>query len=174
MSQREIDGPGAYSLGPLGHSSGEPHVRLGPAGDLDVLPSEGAGDSKAEGLADRFLAREASRVVLRRIGPRLAVVALGLGEAALAKGCVAAQGDGDALDLDHVEADFHAAPSSQPGRSAIESMTPSGWGSAFSSAADLNLPVRTSTARIPIRLAPPMSASMSSPTITASAGLAWR
>ena len=58
------------------------------------------------------------------------------------------------------------------GRSAIESTTASGCGSASRSAPGRNLPVRTSTPRSPIALAPPMSASTSSPTITASAGVA--
>src|SRR4029079_11226150 len=127
----------------------------------------------AERLADRLLAREPRRVVLRRIRLRVAVRALGVGEAALAETRVALEGTRDPRDLDQVDADSHrpklyVAVSIQPGSAAIEVMIPSGWTRATSTVSGRNLPVRTSTVFRPQACAPAMSASMSSPTIQVS------
>src|SRR6185436_15130531 len=83
VRHREIDGAGADSFGPRLQASRQLDAGLRPARDLDLEPREGASDAEAERLADRLLAGEASRVVLRRIRPRVAVGTLGLREAAL-------------------------------------------------------------------------------------------
>src|SRR5437773_9765531 len=107
MGHREVDRARADALGPRLRAAGKPHRRLRPPGDLDVTPGKRAGHAEAEGLADRLLPREPRRVVLRRVRPRVAVRALGLREAALAKARVPLERAGDALDLDRVDADFH-------------------------------------------------------------------
>src|SRR4029450_290409 len=70
-------------------------------------PGEGASDAESERLADRLLAGESSCVVLRRIRPRVAVGALGLGEAPLTKGRIALEGAPNARDFDQIDADGH-------------------------------------------------------------------
>src|SRR3954451_23736792 len=81
VGQRDIDLPHADPLGIARCATGERHARLGRADDLDVLPREP--DAAAERLAHCLLAAETRRVALRRIAPGLAVVLLGLGEAAV-------------------------------------------------------------------------------------------
>src|SRR5262249_16922914 len=104
---------------------------------------------------------------------RVAVGPLRLGEAALAKARVALEGGADAVDLDQVDADPHqSAASSQRGRSAIELTTMSGTGFPASRSLGRNLPVRTRTVPRPHLCAPPMSSSLSSPTIHVSSGSA--
>jgi hypothetical protein len=107
VRHREVELARLVSPRPVGHATGEPHSRLGPAGDLDVEPGEGSRHAEPERLADRLLAGEASGVVLRRIRPRVAVVTLGLGEDSLAEGRIALERAPDPADLDEVEADLH-------------------------------------------------------------------
>ena len=78
---------------------------FGPPDDLDLLPRERARDAEAERLPDRLLAGEPARVALRRVRPGVAVRALGLGEAPLAKALVPRERAADPLDLDQVGAD---------------------------------------------------------------------
>ena len=103
--------PDAQPLGALAQPPGEPHRRLGPAADLDLAPGEVDGDAEAERLADRLLAREPGRIVLGRVRPRVAVRALGIGEAARAEPGVARERSPDTLDLDQVDADVHGTSS---------------------------------------------------------------
>ena len=79
--------------------------RLRPARDLDLAPGEV--HAAAERLADRLLPGEPSRVVLGRVGTRVAVVALGLGEDSAPGSRVASSACCDAGDLDQVDADPH-------------------------------------------------------------------
>src|SRR5207244_5562203 len=98
-----------------------------------------------------------------------------LGEAALAEARIAGERPPDPLDLDQVgaDADAHAmCSSSHSGRFAIEETIPSGWIRDVSTASGRNLPVRTSTARIPTPRAPTTSVSRSSPTIQVMEGSA--
>ena len=115
VRHRQLDLAHAQPLGALAQSPGQPHRRLGPAGDLDLPPGEVDGDSEAECLADRLLAREPGRIMLGRVRPRVAVRALGIGEAARAEPGVARERPPHALDLDQVDADAHepAAPASR-------------------------------------------------------------
>src|SRR5581483_12474621 len=83
MRHREIDRGDAERLGPRREAPREPHRRLRPPDDLDLLPRECARDAEAERLPDRLLAREATGVALGGIAPGVAVRALRLGEAAL-------------------------------------------------------------------------------------------
>src|SRR5215211_5440529 len=167
MSHREVDPAGAGPAGPGADAARERDGRLGTARDLDVLPGERPGDAEAERLADGLLAGEAGGVVLSRVGPRLAVGALGLGEAALAEGRVALERAPDPCDLDQVDADVHcdSSRSIQSGRCARELTIPSGVSPKRSTASGRNFPVRTSTVRSPQALAPARSDSTSSPTI---------
>src|SRR5262249_9780718 len=145
---------------------------LRPAADLDLAPGEV--DSLPDRLPDRLLRREAPGVVLRRVRLRVAVRALRLGEAALAEPVpVALERTPDARDLDEVDADpdrGQRSPASQSGRWAIEETMPSGRTLVRSSSSGRNLPVRTSTVRIPTDCAPAMSCSKSSPTIQVISG----
>src|SRR5207249_2935733 len=77
VRHRQLDLAHAEPLGTVGQPSREPHRRLRTPGDLDLSPGEVDGDSEAERLADRLLAREPRRVVLGRVRPRVAVGALG-------------------------------------------------------------------------------------------------
>src|SRR5205814_1045679 len=77
------------------------HARLRAAGDLDLAPGEA--DAGAERLADRLLAGEARRVMLRGVRLRVAVGALGLGEAALAEARVSLERPRDPRDLDQID-----------------------------------------------------------------------
>src|SRR5262245_47268490 len=172
MRHREVDLCRADSLGPGLQLPGQANRRLGTAVDLDVLPGEGARDAEPERLPDRLLAREARRVVLGRVRPRIAVDAFGVGEAPFPEARIAFERVANSLDLDQVEADLHADSRRKVGTSTIDSTTPSGCTFAAASVSGRNLPVRTSTARIPAPFAPPMSDSMSSPTITAASGAA--
>src|SRR5512133_1666162 len=105
MRHREIDRARAHLLRKGLRPSGEAHLRLRPARDLDLAPGEA--DAAAERLADRLLAREARRVVLRRPGSAVAVLPFRVGEAARAEAGVAFESALDALDLDQVDADSH-------------------------------------------------------------------
>ena len=132
-------------------AAGEPHRGLGTADDLDVLPREGAGDPEAERLAHGLLAREAAGVALGGVGARVAVPLLGRREAALAKALVPRERASHALDLDQVGADVdQRCSSSQSGRWLIDETIPSGRARDASTSSGRNLPVRTSTVRIPI------------------------
>src|SRR5918996_2738273 len=169
----EVQLPRADAARPGLQPAGQAHRRLRPPGDLDVLPGERARDAEAERLANRLLAGEARRVVLGRVGARVAVLLLRGREAAVAERRVALEGVPDALDLDDVEPDLHQPRSRRNrGTSAIESTTASGFDSAAASVLSRNFPVRTRIARRPAALAPPTSASTSSPTMTASEGAA--
>src|SRR5207253_2573096 len=116
---------------------------------LDLAPREV--DADPERLADRLLPGEAGGVVLRRVRPRLAVLALRLREAARPEARVALERPPDALDLDQIDADPHATRPSHAGKSAIELTTTSGTTSIRSRADGRNFPVRTSAVRIPQR-----------------------
>src|SRR5436190_7589873 len=123
MRHREVHRADAELGRPLGEAAGEAHRRLGPSDDLHLLPGERAGDAEAERLADGLLAGEAAGVALRRVRARVAVGALRLGEAALAKARIAGERAPDPLDLDQVGADAYAhamCSSSHSGRLAIE------------------------------------------------------
>src|SRR5690349_17237216 len=160
MRHREVDRGNPERGSPLGETAGEAHRRLRAPGDLDLLPGERARDAETERLADGFLAGEAAGVALRGVRPRVAIRALRLGEAALAKARVTSKGTPDPLDLDEVGADRdrHAmCSSSHSGRWAIEETIPSGWIRDCSTLSGRNLPVRTSTARIPTPRAPATS-----------------
>src|SRR3954463_15096682 len=109
MRHRELDLARADAFGPRPRLAGERHARLWPAGDLDLAPREPHAGS--ERLADGFLAREPRGVVLRRVGARVAVGPLGLGEAALAKAGIALERPRDPRDLDQVHADSHSRSS---------------------------------------------------------------
>src|SRR5579862_122378 len=172
VRHRQVDRLRADVLGPGGDAAREPHARLGPADDLDVLPRERARDAEAERLAHRLLAGEAPGVALRRIRTRVAVLLLGLGEAAVAKTRVPRERAADAFDLDEIGADARAHPcsSSQAGSCEIEETIPSGRTRDRSTASGRNFPVRTSTVRRLSAWAPAMSLSRSSPTIHASSG----
>src|SRR5439155_23356712 len=135
------------------HAPVQADRRLGAADDLDVAPRERARDAEAERLADRLLAGEPARIALRRVRARFAVGPLGLGEAALAEGRVAVERPADAVNLDQVDADLHAAVSSQSGRCAIEETIASGRTSPRSTSSGRNFPVRTSTVLRPKRCA---------------------
>src|SRR5207237_8241239 len=102
---RELDLPRAHALGPRLRLPAQRHARLRPAGDLDLAPGEA--DARAERLADGLLAGEARGVVLRRVRLRVAVRAVGVGEAALAEARVALQRPRDPRDLDQVDAHAH-------------------------------------------------------------------
>src|SRR5205814_4901103 len=103
MRHRQVDAAGADTLRPRARPPEEPDGRFRPPDDLDLLPGEA--NAGPEGLADRLLAGESSRVVLRGIRPRVAVRSLGLGKAALAEAGPALERCGDAVDLDEIHAD---------------------------------------------------------------------
>src|SRR5919201_5578108 len=125
MRHREVDPARADTLGRRLRSAGEHDAGLRPASDLDLSPGEA--DARAERLPDCLLAREARRVVLRRVRPAVAVRALCFGEATFAEAGVALERTCDPGDLDQIDADSHQeTASSQSGRAAIESITPSG------------------------------------------------
>src|SRR5437763_8215317 len=115
VGHRELDLPGAHALGPRLRLPAQRHARLRPARDLDLAPREP--DARAERLADRLLAGEARGVVLRRVRLRVAVGALGVGEAALAGARVALQRPRDPRDLDQVDAHTHGRNSKPRSRS---------------------------------------------------------
>src|SRR5262249_303614 len=98
-------------LGERGRPARQPDPRLRPTDDLDLLPREA--DAAAERLADCLLAGEARGVALSGMRTRVAVRALGVGEAALAKP-VPCERAADALDLDDVDADLHLRGTSRP------------------------------------------------------------
>src|SRR5262249_39430604 len=75
--------------------------------DLDVLPGEGARNPDSKRLPDRFLAREAARVGLGRVGARVAVRALGRREAALAEAWIPLERATNSSDFDQVHSDPH-------------------------------------------------------------------
>src|SRR4051794_37032937 len=103
MSHRELDSARTELLRPRGGPAVEVDAGLRTAPDLDFLPGEM--DAGAERLANRLLRREAPRVVLRGIAPRVAVLALGGGEAPLGEGAaVPLERAPDAVDLDQVDA----------------------------------------------------------------------
>src|SRR5271154_2351238 len=108
VRHREIYRRGADGGSTRGEPPRQPHRRLRAPDDLDLLPRERARDAEPERLADRLLAGEATRVALRRVRPRVAVRALGLGETALAEPLVARERTPDPLDLDQVGADTDA------------------------------------------------------------------
>src|SRR5436190_3317217 len=168
MGHRELDPAGADPFCPRLRLPGKRDARLRTAGDLDLAPGEA--HAGAERLADGLLAGEARRIVLGRVGPAVAVLALGVCEAALAETGVALERLRDPLDLDQVDANLHLRSSSQSGSAAIESITPSGLTVASSRTSSRNFPVRTSTLRSPNAVAPPTSASTSSPTIQVCSG----
>src|SRR5262249_58345762 len=110
----------------------------------------GAGPGRLPG---RLLGGEAAGVVLRRFRLRVAVRTFRRREAALAKAvAVPLERAADAGDLDQVYADAnrgHRFLSSHSGSWAIEETIPSGEMRASSRSSGRNLPVRTSTVRIP-------------------------
>ena len=106
VRHRQLDPARADPLRRRRRPPRQPHARLRPPGDLDLLPREV--DADADRLADRLLAGEPRRVVLRRVRLRVAVRALGLGEAALAEARVPLERPPDPLDLDQVDADAQA------------------------------------------------------------------
>src|SRR5438876_918228 len=105
MRHRELDRARVHLLRPRGGATGEVDARLRPSADLDLLPREV--DAAAERFADRLLAGESSRVVLRGIRLPVAVFALGRGEAALAEAGPLERAP-YTLDLDQVDTDSHA------------------------------------------------------------------
>src|SRR5689334_6259240 len=125
MGHRELDLPRANPLGPRLRLAAQRHARLRPARDLDLAPGEA--DARAERLADRLLAGEARSVVLRRVRLRVAVGALGLGEAALAEAGVALQRAADARDLDQVDAHSHRTNSREAGIETSVKRSPRQW-----------------------------------------------
>jgi hypothetical protein len=125
MGHRELDPSRSDALRPRRGSTAQVHARLRPAADLDLLPGEV--DTRSEGFSDRLLRREPSRVVLRWIRLRVAVRALGLGEAALLEIlAVPLERTTDALDLDQVDSDPQRLASSQSGSWAIDETIASG------------------------------------------------
>src|SRR3954463_9006944 len=98
MRHRELDLPRADTLGPFESSACERHPRLRPAHDLDLAPGEA--DSRAERLADRLLAGEASGVVLCGVRAPVAVGLLGLREAAVPEAGIPLERLRDPRDLD--------------------------------------------------------------------------
>src|SRR6185437_10554392 len=130
--------------------------------------------AEPERLPHGLLRGEAARVVLGRVRLRFAVGPFGLGEAAFAEAvAVALQRAADPRDLDQVDADADSRQrflSSHSGSCAIEETIPSGETIACSRSSGRNLPVRTSTVRMPIAWAPTMSPSRSSPTTHVSSG----
>src|ERR671910_2061215 len=175
MRHREVDVAGSDTFGVGRGSSREAHAWLRAPDDLDLLPREP--HAAAERLADRFLAGKTAGVALRRPGARVAVLALGVGEAALSE-ARAFERPLDALDLDDVDSNLHGAQpparssSRSAGNCAIDETTMSGDGSAVSRASGRNLPVRTSAVFIPKSRAPRTSASTSSVTSHVSSGSA--
>ena len=109
MGHGQVDLPRADSFGERRRAAGQPDARLGPAGDLDLPPREM--NAAAERLAYRLLPGEASRVVLRRIRPGVAVRALRFGEHALTK-AVTLERARDPGDLDQVDAYPHVVSES--------------------------------------------------------------
>src|SRR5438034_3540972 len=103
MRHRELDRTRAGTLGPRLRAAGERHAGFRSPRDLDLAPGEA--DAGAQRLPDRLLAGEAGSVVLRRVRPRVAVHALRLGEAALAKARIPLERSRNSRDLDQVDAD---------------------------------------------------------------------
>src|SRR5688572_21783633 len=103
MRHREVDVAGSDTFGVGCGSSREAHAWLRAPDDLDLLPREP--HAAAERLADRFLAGKPTGVALRRPGARVAVLALGVGEAALPE-ARAFERPLDALDLDDVDSNL--------------------------------------------------------------------
>ena len=128
---------------------------------------------KPSALPTASLPAKRAGVVLRRVRPRVAVRALGLGEAALAERRVALERAPDPLDLDQVDADrSRAARSSHSGSSAIESTTPSGVDARAARARPAGTcPSARAPSACRTLCAPAMSASRSSPTIQVSSGV---
>ena len=133
-----------------------------------------ASDAEAERLADRLLAREAPRVALRRVRPRVAVRVLGLGEAAVAEPGVAVERAPDAPDLDQVgaDADQSGAPRAIRAGAAIERDDAVGMRRARVDGVRPELPRPHEHAVHADACAPAMSLSRSSPTIQAISGSA--
>src|SRR5438105_2340303 len=129
----------------------------------DLLPGEV--DPRAERLADRLLRGEAARVVLRRVRLAVAVGLLRGREAAVAEAvAVPLERPAHTRDLDQVQSEPHQGfASSQSGSWATEETIPSGTTPSSSTSSGRNLPVRTSTVRMPWRCAPRTSPSTSSP-----------
>src|SRR5262249_54597643 len=131
-----------------------------------------------ERLPHRLLCREPTRVVLGRVRLRVAVLPFRLGEAAGPEAVsVALERAPYPLDLDQVDADprrrgGHRFSSSQSGSWAMDETMPSGATLVWSSSSGRNLPVRTSTVRIPTACPPTTSPSRSSPTIHVMSGSA--
>src|SRR5438445_12484225 len=100
MRHREVDRARADPFGPRLEAPRKPDAGLRPARDLHLPPREGPCNAEPERLADRLLAGEASRVVLGRVRPRVAIGALGLREAAFTKRRVALQCAANARNLD--------------------------------------------------------------------------
>src|SRR6266542_4083767 len=105
MRHREVDRTRTGAFGPDGDPPAQPHGRLGTSDDLDVEPGEGACHAEAQRLPHGLLARESTGVRLGRVPPRLAVDALGLGEAALAEARIALERSADPVDLVQIDAD---------------------------------------------------------------------
>src|SRR6185437_10102028 len=107
MRHRKLDSPRADALRPGRGPALEKHTRLRTTPDLDLLPGEV--DARTERLPDRLLCGEPAGVMLRRVRLRVAVLALGVGEAArLEVVSVARQSAPDPFDLDQIDADAHA------------------------------------------------------------------
>src|SRR5439155_21765771 len=173
MRHRQVDRADAGLLGHPSDPAREPHRRLRPSDDFDLLPREGACNAEAERLADGFLPRETTGIALCRVRSRVAVRLLRRREAACAEARVALERAADARDLDQIRADAnHRCASSHSGSWLIEETIPSGCDRARSTVSGRNLPVRTSTVRRPVPCAPAMSVSTSSPTIQVMCGSA--
>src|SRR4051812_36948884 len=98
MRHGQVDAAGAHPLGPCRRAAGQADARLWAARDLDLAPGER--DAEPERLSDGLLPRKPGGEVLRRVRPREAVVALGLGEDALHEPWVANEGPRNPVDLD--------------------------------------------------------------------------
>src|ERR671936_2620767 len=105
MRHREVDPARAHPLGPRLRAPGEQDAGLRPPRDLDLSPGEA--DARPECLPDCLLARETCRVVLRRVRPAVAVLALRLGEAALAEAGIALERPSDQGDRDKAADPFN-------------------------------------------------------------------
>ncbi len=152
MRHRELDPSRTDPGGPGSGPAAQVHTGLRPAPDLDLLPREV--HAGAERLPDRLLRGEPAGVVLRRVGLRVAVGALGLGEAALLEVvAVPLECAADAVDLDQVDADSETLAqrfaSSQSGSWAIEETIASGCEVEASRSSGRNFPVRTRIVRMP-------------------------
>jgi hypothetical protein len=104
MRDRELDLPRILRQRPLERPAAEHDAGPTGAEDLDLAPGEG--DAGAKRLADRLLRGEAPGVVLGGPRGRVAVGALGLGEAACGEApAVTLEGRRDPVDLDQVDSE---------------------------------------------------------------------